>query len=141
MFYPFVWIRPAAYIQPAKLAAIKSLLQDAGYYPQYVIPITDTPRRYLILKYHQMMKDKALGRIYLRVIKESFRILAAKGGNPCQSELWFLNRVEQTMEEDYETLTHLKQYIRNTETTQVGVVQVSYQQWPVFLHCLHVPAA
>ena len=48
--YPFIWIRPAAYIMPGKLTAIRSLLRDSKYYPQNVIPIIDTPRRYLMLK-------------------------------------------------------------------------------------------
>ena len=59
---PFVWIRPAAYMVPGKLTTIRSLLHDSKYYPQHVIPITDTPRRYLMLKSTAIL----IGRMMLR---------------------------------------------------------------------------
>jgi len=126
---------------PGKITTIRSLLHDSKYYPQDIIPITDTPRRYLMLKYHQMMKDKPHGLIHFQVLKEAFRVIAAKGGNPHKSELWILNQVHIELEAEYETLTNLKQYIRSSESAEVDIKLIAGNRWPIFLHSLHVPRA
>lgn len=136
--YPFVWVRPAAFLFLECLRTLQQELGDVGFSVKYTFKVLNTECVFAAMYQHKFREQMQEGRKYYAVMSEGLRQIRRRGGNPDYSEVWFLETGEK-LTDVYHKLLDIKARIRARESTPITSVWVDGDSMPVQLHSLHTP--
>ena len=138
-FYPFIWVKPAAYLDINGRIAYDFLIENLlalGFRIRERIVANKAPEIAYALYKHKLIKYPKEGLFWYHVVAAYYDFISRQGDN-CRSEIIFLEKKKSLME-DMRRLSQLKIFFRNKIDNTLFIHDYLGQSVKIKMHSFHV---